>query len=182
MRIYVWDPAVRVFHWALVIAFAANALFTNPEAQTHRWVGYVVATLIGLRLVWGGIGSRHARFADFRPSPSAAINQLADMVTGRKIPHAGHSPLGALMIYNMLMAMAAIATTGYMMTTVAYFGVDWVEEAHELLVTWAEISVCAHVVAVVTESRRLRVNLPAAMITGYKYFHTDVAKSEREAE
>ena len=66
-----------------------------------------------------------------------------------------------------------IALTGWMQTTVAYFGVDWVGELHEVLVTWAELSVAAHIAAVVLESRRLRVNLPKSMVTGYKDFVQD---------
>ena len=55
-----------------------------------------------------------------------------------------------------------------MQTTVAWFGIDWVKEVHEALVTWAEISVVLHILAVFTESRRLGVNLPRSMLTGYK--------------
>lgn len=168
MKVRVWDPVVRLFHWALVGAFVANAFFTRPGKDVHQWVGYAVAGLIALRLVWGFVGTRHARFADFLPSPSGVIGQLQDMATGRRRVHEGHSPLGSLMIFNLLLTMAGIAATGYMMTTIAFFGVDWVEEAHEVLVTWAEISVVAHVLAVVVESRRLGVNLPKSMVTGYK--------------
>lgn len=165
---YVWDPLVRVFHWSLVAAFCANAFFTRPGNFTHEWVGYIVAGLIALRLIWGLVGTRHARFGDFLPSPAGALRQLRDMATGRKHAHVGHSPLGALMIYNLLATMAGLALTGYMMTTVAYFGVDWVGVLHESLVTWAEVSIAAHIAAVVIESRRLRVNLPKSMLTGYK--------------
>lgn len=169
----VWDPFVRVFHWSLVAGFTANALFTDPEARLHEWIGYVVLALIALRLVWGFIGPRHARFADFPPSAAAALGQMAEIVTGRRHAHAGHSPLGALMIYNVLATIAAIGITGYMMTTVAFFGVDWVEEAHEVLVTWAEFSVALHVAAVVFETRRLGINLPKSMLTGYKSLQGD---------
>lgn len=167
-RIKVWDPLVRVFHWSLVAGFVANAFFTRAGKDVHQWVGYAVAGLIVLRLVWGVVGTRHARFADFLPTPAALFGQMQDMATGRRRVHAGHSPLGALMIFNLLLSMAAIAVTGYMMTTVAFFGVEWVEEAHEALVTWAELSIVVHVLAVVVESRRLGVNLPKAMVTGYK--------------
>jgi cytochrome b len=172
-RLYVWDPLVRLFHWSLVAAFLANAFVTRPGKELHELIGYAVAALIAVRLVWGLIGPRHARFSDFPPSPSGAIGQLRQMTTGRREVHAGHSPLGALMIYNLLATMAAIALTGWMQTTVAYFGVDWVGEVHEVLVTWAELSVAAHVAAVVLESRRLRVNLPKSMVTGYKDFVQD---------
>ena len=173
---YVWDPLVRLFHWSLVGTFCANALFTRPGKITHQWVGYAVAGLIGLRLIWGLVGTCHARFRDFRLSPSGALRQLADMATGRRHAHIGHSPLGALMIYNLLATMAGLAITGYMMTTVAYFGVKWVAMTHETLVTWTEVSIAAHIAAVVLESRRLRVNLPKSMLTGYKSIpHPDLA-------
>jgi cytochrome b len=167
-RVYVWDIFVRLFHWSLVVAFAANAIFIDEESNLHLYVGYFVAALLAARLVWGLVGSRHARFSDFWPSPMQAFGQLRDMITGRRQAHAGHSPLGALMIYNLLATIAGIALSGYMMTTVDYFGVEWVEEIHEVLVTWAEISIVLHIAAVIFESRRLRVNLPASMVTGYK--------------
>ncbi len=167
-RVYVWDIFVRLFHWSLVVAFVANAFFTDEESNIHQYVGYFVATLVAARLVWGLVGSRHARFSDFWPSPLQALEQLRDMIMGRRKAHVGHSPLGALMIYNLLFTMVGIALSGYMMTTVTYFGVEWVEEIHEILVTWAEISIVLHVVAVFFESKRLNVNLPASMITGYK--------------
>ncbi len=167
-RHFVWDLAVRLFHWSLVAAFAANALFTASGKTMHRRVGYVVLGLLALRLVWGFIGSRHARFADFPPAPGAAIAELRDLAAGRHRLHLGHSPLGALMIYNLLVTLVAIGATGYMMTTLPFFGMDWVEELHGAFVTWAELSIVAHVAAVIWQSHRLGVNLPHAMVTGYK--------------
>lgn len=164
----VWDPLVRIFHWSLVAAFGANALLTDPEGRLHEVIGYVALGLVGFRLVWGLIGSRHARFADFPPSASAALGQMQEMATGRRRAHMGHSPLGALMIYNLLAVLVVIGVSGFLMTTNTWFGVEWVEELHEVAVTWAEISVLAHVGAVILESRRLRVNLARAMVTGVK--------------
>ncbi len=164
----IWDPAVRVFHWSLVAGFAANALFTDPEEGLHHWIGYVVLGLIGLRVIWGLVGSRYARFASFPPDPAAVMGQVADMATGRRRVHLGHTPLGALMIYNILLTMIVIGVSGWMMTTYTWFGVEWVEELHEVSVTWAEISVVLHIAAVVWESLRTGVNLPRAMVTGTK--------------
>ncbi|WP_420394941.1 cytochrome b/b6 domain-containing protein [Nioella sp.] len=164
----VWDPLVRLFHWSLVIAFAANALFTDPESNLHEWIGYAVVALIALRILWGLFGTRYARFTNFPPSAKGAMDQLSDIATGRKRTHLGHTPLGALMIYNLLLTMLAIGATGYMMTTNAWWGVEWVEELHEVLVSWAEISIVAHVGAVIWESLRTGVNLPRAMVSGVK--------------
>ena len=167
-RIFVWDPAVRLFHWALVAGFLANAFLTDPEHDLHEIVGLTVLGLVAARLVWGLVGTRHARFSDFPPDPGAAIGQLREMATGRRRFHAGHSPLGALMIYNLLATLVGIGISGYMMTTISFFGVEWVEELHEALVSWAEVSVVLHIAAVIFESRRLGVNLPKSMLTGYK--------------
>lgn len=168
IRHAIWDPFVRVFHWSLVAAFTANALFTDDESKLHEWVGYVVVALVVLRLIWGFIGPYHARFSNFAPTPAAALGQMQDIATGRKKVHLGHTPLGALMILNLLVSMLAIGATGYMMTTNAYWGVEWVKEAHEVFVTWAEISIVLHIAAVVFESLRTGVNLPRAMVTGVK--------------
>jgi cytochrome b len=164
----VWDPFIRLFHWALVAGFAANALFTDDESKLHEWVGYAVVGLIAARLIWGLIGPRHARFADFLPSPRAALQQVQDIATGRHRVYLGHTPLGALMILNLLATILLIGATGYMMTTNAFWGIEWVEEAHEVLVGWAEVSIVVHIAAVIWESFRTGVNLPRAMVSGVK--------------
>lgn len=167
-RIKVWDPAIRIFHWSLVLLFTANALIVDHDGKPHIWIGYAILALVGLRLIWGVVGSRHARFASFPPSLSGARDQLIEIATGRKNVHAGHTPLGAWMIYNLLLAMIVIGASGYLMTTDRFWGVEWPEELHEFAVAWAEISVVLHIAAVLFESRRLGLNLPRAMVTGYK--------------
>ena len=70
------------------------------------------------------------------------------------------------MIFNLILTMAGLAVTGHALTTVAYFGVQWVANLLESLVLWAEVSVVLHVVAVGVESWRTGVNLPKSMLTG----------------
>ncbi|MWB77308.1 cytochrome B [Pseudooceanicola sp. 216_PA32_1] len=175
-KVRVWDFAVRGFHWLLVVAFVLNAFVTDAESALHHWIGYFVVALVGLRLVWGLVGTRFARFASFPPSVSGAMQQLREIAGGDTRPHAGHTPLGALMIYNLLATMLLIGLSGWMMTTNAYWGVDWVEALHEALVTWAEICVALHIGAVIWESRRTGVNLPRAMVTGVKDMPVDTAE------
>lgn len=164
----VWDPFVRVFHWSLLVLISANAFVIDDESKYHRWVGYTVAGLLAARIIWGFIGPRYARFASFPPSARNSVEQLADMASGRRRIHLGHTPLGALMIYNLILTIAVICLSGYLMTTDMFWGVEWPEEVHEAAVTWIKISVALHVAAVLFESYRTKVNLPRAMVTGYK--------------
>ena len=90
------------------------------------------------------------------------------MLTGRASLHIGHTPLGALMIYNLIASLLVIGLSGHLMTTDMFWGLEWPEHLHEAAVTWAEISVVLHIAAVLVESLRTRVNLPRAMVTGYK--------------
>jgi len=167
-RIRVWDPVVRLFHWSLVAGFAANALILDDDSKLHEQVGYAIVGLVLLRLVWGVLGTGDARFASFPPSITGALNQLRDIATGRTPFHRGHTPLGAWMIYNLLAAMLVIGLSGHLMTTDMFWGVEWPETVHEAAVLWAEVSVILHVAAVIFESRRTGINLPKAMVTGYK--------------
>ena len=168
----IWDPFVRVFHWSLVLGFAANALVLE-EGDLHEAIGYAIAALVGARILWGLVGLGHARFSDFWPTRAGIAAQLADIATGRRRVHLGHTPLGALMILNLIVTLLAIAATGHMMTTLRFFGMEWMEEAHEALVVWAELSVLAHIAAILWESLRTGVNLPLAMVTGVKSVPTD---------
>lgn len=172
-KVKVWDPLVRIFHWALVVFFIANAFVVDDDSDLHIWIGYAVAALIAIRIIWGFVGTKYARFDSFPPSASAASGQLTDIATGRKREHIGHTPLGAWMIYNLLLAIFVISVSGYLMTTDMFWGVEWPEEVHEFAVAWAEVSIVLHVLAVIFESVRLRTNLPRAMVTGYKIMNKD---------
>jgi cytochrome b len=167
-RIKVWDPMVRVFHWSLVLAFGANALVIDDDSKLHEWVGYTVVALLVIRIVWGIVGTKYARFSSFMPSLTGSKEQLMDIAKHRVRIHIGHTPLGALMIYNLLLALLVVGLSGHLMTTDMFWGLEWPEELHEFSVVWTEVSVVLHIGAVIFESRRTGVNLPAAMIRGYK--------------
>jgi cytochrome b len=164
----VWDPLVRLVHWGLALTILANAVLTDPEGDLHAWLGYIAAALIATRLAWAVIGPRPARFSAFPPSPRRAAAHVRAMMAGDRTVHLSHNPLGALMVYNLWLSVIVLGATGYMMTTFRFFGVDWVEETHELVFGWLIASVVLHVAGVAFDSWRSDVNLVRAMIDGRK--------------
>jgi len=164
----VWDPFVRIFHWSLVGLFAL-AFVTGDETEwLHLTAGYAIAGLLGLRILWGFVGSRHARFADFVRSPKATVAYLSSVATGRAPRHLGHNPAGGAMVLALIVMITAIAFTGFMMTTDAYWGAEWVEDLHEGLVYATLGLVGLHVSGVVLTGLAHGENLVKAMVTGRK--------------
>lgn len=164
----VWDPLVRLFHWSLVASFAVAWLTADEWDALHEWAGYAAAALIGFRLLWGLAGPRYARFAQFIRSPRLTVNYIRASIRGQEPRYLGHNPLGAIMIVGLILAMAGTALTGWMYTLDAFWGVEWVEEMHELLANMLLIMVVVHVSGVVLSSLRHRENLVRAMINGRK--------------
>ena len=160
-----WDILVRLTHWSVAFLVLLNGAILDDDGSPHVWVGYAVLGLVALRLLWKIVGPRRARFSSFLPSVSAARAHVDEIFTGRDRAHASHNPVGALMVYNLWLTLLAICATGFMMESVAFFGVDWVEEAHEILFGWLMISVGLHVTGVLLESLLTGRNLLRAMIS-----------------
>jgi cytochrome b len=164
----VWDRFVRVFHWTLVLSFVIAWQSTEQIGWLHKGFGYLALALVLARLVWGFVGSSTARFANFVPGPGKLLRYLAAVARMREPRHLGHNPAGAVMIVFLLVAMAVIGLTGWMMTLDAFWGNDTVETLHVVTVDAMLVAVCIHVAANVYASLRHRENLIASMVTGHK--------------
>jgi cytochrome b len=117
-KVKVWDPIVRIGHWTLVLAFF-TAYFTEDDLLTqHVWAGYVVGVVIVLRLIWGFIGSKHARFSSFVRSPAKTLGYLRDLTSHRAKRYIGHNPAGAAMIIALLISLVGTVYSGLMIYAV----------------------------------------------------------------
>lgn len=166
-RVRVWDPFVRFFHWGTAAAFFINFWWIE-DGPLHRWIGYGVGILLAARLVWGVFGSPHARFSDFAPTPTRLRNYLSALRRGEHAVYAGHNPVGGLMILALLSGLAVICATGIMLRMDLFWGVDWVEEAHEIAAEAVHALVAIHVMAVLLSDRIFGEGLLPAMIHGDK--------------
>jgi cytochrome b len=110
----VWDWPVRVFHWLLAICVAGSwaTHYAGLEwFEWHRRLGYTTLVLVAFRIVWGFVGTRHARFGSFMRGPRAMVDYLQGLGTGA-IATPGHNPLGALSVIAFLLVLLVQAATG----------------------------------------------------------------------
>jgi len=113
-KVRVWDPLVRIGHWLLVAGFFV-AYFTEDELlPVHVWAGYLVGAILIVRILWGFIGSGHARFTDFLYSPAKSLAYLIDLMRQRARRYLGHSPAGAAMVLLLLASLVATTWSGLM--------------------------------------------------------------------
>ena len=130
--------------------------------------GYGVAVLILARIVWGFVGSRYARFRDFVYGPQTIVRYLADTMRMRAPRYLGHNPAGGAMVIALLATLVILCTSGVMMTTDAFWGVEWVDDLHKASSNFSLILVGLHVTGVIIASLEHKENLIVAMITGWK--------------
>jgi cytochrome b len=166
--VLVWDAPVRVFHWLLVLCFAGAWLTGESERWrlVHLTLGYTMAGLVAFRVVWGLLGTRHARFSGFVRGPRAVARYLGSLLRGRPEHHAGHNPAGGLAIVGLLLLAAGVTATGWAMDF--SLAGHWLEDVHEGAASLMLALVAVHVAAVVLSSWLHGENLVATMIDGRK--------------
>lgn len=181
-EISVWDPLVRIFHWTLVISFF-TAYFTEDDFQTiHTWAGYTIISLLIVRIFWGFVGTKHAKFSDFIYSKQEIIRFIKDTFAFKAKRYLGHNPAGGAMIFLLILSLIITTTTGLFLFAIeegqgplaALLSSDWsvledaFEELHEFFANFTLFLVFIHVAGVLVESFFHKENLVKSMINGKK--------------
>lgn len=164
----VWDPLVRLAHWALALSVVAAFATGDDGGRWHERLGYAALAIVALRLVWGFVGSVHARFADFVHGPGKVAAYVRALFAGREPRYLGHNPLGGAWIVLMLSLVVATGGTGAALSVLGEDGHHWLEELHEGLANGIVAAVAVHLAGVAWESLRHGENLVRAMLTGRK--------------
>jgi cytochrome b len=167
-KILVWDWPVRLGHWLLVGAFALAWLTSESEELrlVHAFAGGTVVGVVLFRLVWGVLGTRHARFASFLRGPGAVRDYLRGLPR-RAAPHAtGHNAAGGWAVVGLLALGLFAGASGWLIYE--DIGGEWLGELHEGLAATLLTIATLHVAGVAASSLAHRENLVRAMITGWK--------------
>ncbi len=190
----VWDLPVRIMHWTLAFAVLGSWLTQELDGDYFAWhvrLGYVVLVTAVARVIWGFVGTRHARFGAFVRSPAAAWRYLRHWVARAPTDaprYIGHNPLGALAILAMLAMLIAQAVTGLFANDQIFsvgplFGYvspplsDELTGVHKQLFDWLVAVIAVHIGAAFLYLFWKRDNLILPMLTGRKSA-TEVSPNE----
>lgn len=176
-RIKLWDLPTRLFHWLLVILIAAAVVSGKVGGAAIDWHGRIGLAIVGLivfRLVWGIIGSSHARFASFFPTPGSVAAYLRGQWTG-----VGHNPLGAISVFGLLALIAVqvgtglfgnddIAFTGPLFALIGKDLSDTLSGIHTFAINILIALIALHLAAIIFYTRVKKEQLIKPMLTGWK--------------
>lgn len=184
-QVKVWDIAVRASH-LLFGVLVLGAFLTSEEDEStwlHTRLGLVLLGVVLFRVVWGFVGSRYARFAEFVRSPREIRAALRDMARGAPKHFLGHNPVGAMMVVTLLVMMVVVTLTGIVIAQ----GPEWsgplamtkatahlVKEVHEAAAFSLPVLIALHVGGVLLSSVLEKQNLVLGMVTGFKRAPDDV--------
>ncbi len=175
----IWDLPLRLFHWALLVSVVgAIGSGKNGFMFWHEKFGLTIIGLVVFRIIWGFVGSHHARFANFMVGPKKVVSYIALRRRGDRSHIPGHAPTGAyatILILAVLLVMAALGTMSnddilYEGPLAAYVGA-FTHDArsyHHLMEKAVFFVIALHVIALVVYRLALKINLIPAMVHGGK--------------
>jgi len=127
-----WDLPVRLFHWinfttiimliffGLVMLFKKELGIEGVEAKInlkvmHVTIGYVFVANLVIRILWGFIGKRHARWRTLIPSSGhmQKVRAYRDSIRqGTPLQYTGHNPMGQIAATVIFLCLLVMAVTG----------------------------------------------------------------------
>lgn len=185
-EVTVWDPLVRIAHWTLAVSFLVAFVSADRWEELHVAAGYTIAGLAVFRLLWGFIGTSHARFRSFVTSPATLLRYLRKLLAPQPTRYLGHNPAGGWMVVVLLLSLLLTTLTGMLAYgtfsgTMRLVGTalggeafdifslyDLFEDVHEFLGFLMLLLAVVHVAGVLVVSWIYRENLVRGMITGRK--------------
>ncbi len=188
----VYDLPVRVSHWLMAFLFLAAfgiAQLVDDESPVfsyHMLLGFMLAFVVILRIIWGLVGSRTARFSSMPLSPKQLFDYFKSFIGGPIQKHMAHNPASAWAALLMFFFSIGLAFTGYQMSqNIGHQSKEVFEELHELFANAFLITVIAHIAGIVLHTLR---HLPRtgeiialAMINGRKH-HEGSSRKVQESE
>lgn len=167
----VYDLPMRIFHWVFAGLFITSFLIAKTVDDEsvifsyHMLAGITLSATVLLRILWGLVGTRHARFASFPLKPTQLAEYFKSMITGKTKLYAGHNPASSWAAILMMTLALGLGLTGYLM---ANGQKESFEDIHELLANLFLITAAAHVAGIVFHTFIHKDMIGLSMLNGKK--------------
>ena len=166
----------------LVIAFSIAFISEDDYLTIHSWAGYTILSLLMVRIIWGFVGTKHAKFSDFVFSKADIKQFIKDTFSLKAKRYVGHNPAGGAMVIILIVSLLLTGCSGliifaieegqgplaFLLSDVSPFWGDIVEEVHEFLANFILFLIAVHVAGVIVEGLIHHENLIKSMFTGLK--------------
>jgi cytochrome b len=171
-KVLVYDWPTRLFHIVFAVLFVGSysiAEFIDDDSKLfsyHMIMGIIMLLVVLLRVFWGLIGSRYAKFSSFELQPRKLLEYFKSMLLAKKWAAPGHNPASSWAAVLMLALAIGMGISGYLMSQDIYK--ETVEELHELFATAFLIVVIAHISGTILHSLRHKDMIGLSMVNGRK--------------
>lgn len=176
----IWPWWVRLSHWLVAIGVIVLWVLTYFYYETdniHRWLGYTVTSLVGIRVLAAGFTSAPAARLSFASRQQVAHHII--QLKQRRLPATdGHNPLGQLAVYIIWALIILLALTGWLSRTDLFWGEDWPVEIHAWLSGLLMGVVALHILAVFVVGRISRQHLILQMLHGKRHLYRKSADGQ----
>jgi len=202
-----WDWQTRALHWVnalLVItlvllivgldgmaSLGVEKAVRRPVKELHAYIGHIFIVTLALRIIWGFVGNRYARFSDMIPFTREKFMALGQDIKwvfsgfrGESARVAGHDPLASLLYLALFIVLISQAITGLLLSGAEFKmfpgvllsgglekeAAEALEEVHEFGLFFLYFYMAAHISGLVLHEVKQRTGLFSSMIHGKKYF------------
>ena len=180
-RILVWDWAVRLVHWLMVL-LVPLLWWTAEEGYMdwHRRLGLTMFGLVLFRLIWGVIGSWTARFVPMARRIGSLKSYVGSLRSREHSASFGHSPLAVLSVFALLTTLTVQVSTGLfavdvdglesgpLAVLISFETGRQIAEIHEFNFNLLAALILLHIAAIAAYRFLLNDKLVKPMITGHR--------------
>lgn len=181
-RHLVYDLPTRVFHWLFAVFFLTSFIIVktvddeSPNYVFHMLSGLMLSFAVILRIIWGVLGTQHARFTGFVLNPLELVNYFKGLLTGDKRRWSGHNPASSWAAIIMMLLALGLGLTGYLMTSGG--DKESFEDIHELFANSFIIVVVLHVAGIILHTLRHKEAIALSMVDGKKELKEESVNSD----
>ncbi len=165
----VWNKFIRLTHWLVAGIIIVNMFIYADGDDLHIWLGYTVAGIVLLRLIYGLISRDQAHsLSKFPLAPSSLIQFFNDKIKNHDRKYPGHNPAASWVYILVWLCVFGLAITGWMLGLDRFFGDESVEQAHVIINTILQIAIIIHLLGMLLDSLQFKRKTWMGMFTGRK--------------